>query len=177
MRLGRPTAATVAALLMAACAPRDAETAKTGSAAPAASSPATTGTAVPGTATASQPSPEPTAVPPTPGPTTSVAVQGGGAPVGGGDRPVWTGACAQIVAQMRTALAALPAACTTDAQCTCYVGGVEDVTRCGDVSDLGTARKIDALQERFDKAQCDYQVSCKPRECRAACVQGHCGSR
>jgi hypothetical protein len=89
-------------------------------------------------------------------------------------RARWSGPCATIVSRMRAVLARLPSACAADADCTCYPGGIEAVTGCGAVSDMATAREVTQIQADFRANRCDYSVSCAPRECRAACVQGRC---
>lgn len=92
-------------------------------------------------------------------------------------RARWTGPCATVVSRMRAVVARLPSACASDAECMCYPGGIGAVTGCGGVSDPATAAEVARIQAEFRQSRCDYSVSCAPRECRAACMQGRCAER
>ena len=85
--------------------------------------------------------------------------------------------CDAVVTRVRAELATLPSACTSDADCTCYPGGIEGVTGCGGVSDLPTAERIGALTQEFDRLRCDGSVSCAPRQCLVACIDARCAER
>jgi hypothetical protein len=85
--------------------------------------------------------------------------------------------CDAVVSRVRDVLATLPSACSSDADCTCYPGGIEGVTGCGGVSDLPTAERIGALTQQHDRLRCDGSVSCAPRQCLVACLDGRCAER
>ena len=68
----------------------------------------------------------------------------------------WSGRCAEVVVALQKEVASLPSKCTADADCVCYRGGVGGVTDCGAVSDLATAKRIDALTTEFGEARCSY---------------------
>jgi hypothetical protein len=92
--------------------------------------------------------------------------------------------CDPLHQELVAALATLPSPCATDADCTCYNGGVEGFTGCGGVSDRATSDRIYRVVEGYralerEGVSCPHglSVNCAPRMCNAACVDGRCGER
>ncbi len=85
--------------------------------------------------------------------------------------------CARVVQALKAELAKLPSSCTTDKDCTCYSGGVSNVTGCGGVSDMAAARRIGTLTREFVDSRCEGRVNCAATRCLAACVDGYCKAR
>jgi hypothetical protein len=83
-------------------------------------------------------------------------------------------ACARIVVDLHRELATLPARCTRDQDCACYVGGVSGVTNCGGVSDLAISGRVAVLTQAFQQARCTPSMACAARLCTATCRAGVC---
>jgi len=79
------------------------------------------------------------------------------------------------VQALEAELAKLASSCAADKDCTCYPGGVGGVARCGGVSDVAAAGRIEALTRRFADSRCDNRVNCAAQLCLAACVDGRRG--
>ena len=82
--------------------------------------------------------------------------------------------CRRAVRELEREVAKLPSRCTEDADCTCYNGGVRDVTNCGGVSERATASRMNALTDELRKARCSPSVACAASVCSARCVSGVC---
>jgi len=93
------------------------------------------------------------------------------------DKPVRTTAeagtsCSSTVASY-DALVASGGACTTDADCACFNGGVSQNTPCGGVSDKATAGKLGKLVTDYEAAHCNA-LMCAAMMCTPACKAGRC---
>ncbi len=71
------------------------------------------------------------------------------------------------------ALVASGGACTADADCTCFNGGVSTKTPCGGVTDKATAVKLETLTTDYESGHCNG-LSCAAYTCIAACNAGRC---
>lgn len=65
-------------------------------------------------------------------------------------------------------------ACTTDADCKCYNGGISDKQPCGGVSDTKTSEKLASIAGDYSKAQCKSGINCAAWMCTPACEAGKC---
>jgi hypothetical protein len=83
--------------------------------------------------------------------------------------------CDGIAARWKKALAAGSSACTTDADCDCFNGGVDAAKGCGGVSDRATAASLEKVRDEFVKAQCTEAVQCAAWVCKPRCLEGRCG--
>lgn len=82
--------------------------------------------------------------------------------------------CHRVVKDLERELATLPSTCTKDSDCTCYVGGVSGVTKCGGASDLATAVRVGKLTEEYGSSHCLPVDNCAASLCTARCVSGRC---
>ena len=80
--------------------------------------------------------------------------------------------CAKTVAEY-DALVAAGGACSTDADCECFNGGVSQKTPCGGVTDKITAAKLGKLISDYETAHCD-SLMCAASICKPMCKSSHC---
>jgi hypothetical protein len=80
--------------------------------------------------------------------------------------------CASIVASY-DALASAGGACTTEADCACFNGGVSPAHACGGVTTRAIVPKLDALAQDFDANRCG-SLMCAAWMCAPACIAGRC---
>lgn len=85
-----------------------------------------------------------------------------------------TTSCSSIVASY-DALVASGGACASDADCTCFKGGVSLTTPCGDVTDKATSAKLDKLVTDYESARCN-SLMCAASVCTPSCNSGHCAN-
>jgi hypothetical protein len=83
-----------------------------------------------------------------------------------------TTTCAATIASYDT-LVASGGACTTNADCECFNGGVSPKTPCGGVTDKTTAAKLGALITDYEAAHCS-SLMCAAFTCTPACNAGRC---
>ncbi|HEY1957104.1 MAG TPA: hypothetical protein VGH28_15900 [Polyangiaceae bacterium] len=81
-------------------------------------------------------------------------------------------ACASTLASY-DALVVAGGACSVDADCECFQGGVSTKSACGGVTDRATATKLEALRAEYEHASCDA-LSCAASLCRPVCVGERC---
>ncbi|HEX4512800.1 MAG TPA: hypothetical protein VGH87_03275 [Polyangiaceae bacterium] len=87
-------------------------------------------------------------------------------------RATTTTSCASTLASY-DALVAAGGACTTNADCECFNGGVSPKTPCGGVTDKATATKLGALITDYEAAHCS-SLMCAAFTCKPACNAGRC---
>jgi hypothetical protein len=80
--------------------------------------------------------------------------------------------CASTVAAY-DGLVAAGGACSADADCACFNGGVSTKSACGGVTDHATAAKLEKLTTDYEHGRCDA-LSCAATLCSPACSAGRC---
>lgn len=65
-------------------------------------------------------------------------------------------------------------ACTADADCGCYSGGISPKSGCGGVLAQTTVAELAPLVSEFRDAKCRHLVNCAPWACLPRCDRGRC---
>lgn len=71
------------------------------------------------------------------------------------------------------ALVASGGACATDADCSCFNGGVSQKTPCGGVTDKATEAKLEPLITAYQNGHCNA-LMCAASMCMPSCSAGRC---
>lgn len=98
-------------------------------------------------------------------------------PTGGAEEPIpdpITHPCVVTAAKYDVVLAGASGACSTDADCDCFPGGISRKGACGGVTDKKTAAQLHALNAEFAKDKCVKEMNCAPRPCTPKCDKGIC---
>ncbi|MBX3125409.1 MAG: hypothetical protein KF718_01765 [Polyangiaceae bacterium] len=65
-------------------------------------------------------------------------------------------------------------ACSADADCGCYSGGISPKSGCGGVLAQATVAELAPLVSEFRDAKCRHLVNCAPWACLPRCDRGRC---
>jgi hypothetical protein len=82
--------------------------------------------------------------------------------------------CAALDQAYDDAVAHASGACKTDADCTCYPGGLGAHPTCGGITDRQSTVAIDAIANQFHEQQCRMSLECGAMGCAPRCDQGRC---
>ena len=81
--------------------------------------------------------------------------------------------CPALVRRWEVALAAASLACTTDADCGCFNGGVSEQAGCGGVAAKPSVATLEAIRTEF-LASCDMALQCAAWVCSPRCAEERC---
>jgi hypothetical protein len=68
-------------------------------------------------------------------------------------------------------------ACTKDADCACFPGGIATKHSCGGVTDVGSNQKLESYARDFRTSGCTNSVQCAAWVCSPTCRDGRCSGQ